>query len=298
MATNSQIDGLDEEYQQDDPGAKPDGSVSRPPPTLVTARAFVAGFKPPQYEIDGLLRRGCLYSLTAPTGHGKTAVSLCLEIHLASGQDLDGRRVEQGTAIYFAAENPEDVKCRVLLMADRLKLDLETLPIRFVEGSFNIDDWADHIRSQVEGIGGATSVTVDTGPAFQAACGFCDENDNMQALKFALKLRELTKLPGNPLVLVPTHPIKNATKDNLLPRGGSAFLNEMDGNLTLWAEGERETTDLHWAGKLRAPSFDPITFALEKGTCPALIDAKNRLIPSVWAFQADPRRAETAAAPA
>jgi hypothetical protein len=69
----------------------------------------------------------------------------------------------------------------------------------------------------------------------------------------------------------------------------------MDGNLTLWAEGERETTELHWAGKLRGPSFDPLTFALEKGTCAALVDAKGRQISSVWAYQADQRRAERAA---
>jgi hypothetical protein len=97
------------------------------------------------------------------------------------------------------------------------------------------------------------------------------------------------------MVLVPTHPIKNATRDNLIPRGGSAFLNETDGNLTLWADDERETTELHWAGKLRGPSFDPITFALEKGTCPPLVETKGRHIPSVWAYLSDQRRAERAA---
>jgi hypothetical protein len=117
----------------------------------------------------------------------------------------------------------------------------------------------------------------------------------MQALNFALMLREFTRVPGQPAVIVPTHPTKNAGKDNLLPRGGSALLNETDGNLTLWAEGERETTELHWAGKLRGPSFDPLVFALEKGTCPGLVDAKGRQIPSVWACLSDQRRAERAA---
>jgi AAA domain len=273
--------------------AKPNGVAATP--EIVTAKRFVAGFHPPQYEIDGLLQRGRIYSVTAPTGHGKTAVCLCLEVHHALGRNLDGHHVEQGTAVYFAAENPDDTKMRVMLMADRLGISLDTLPLYFVEGGFSIDDWADHIRAQVDALGGAASVTIDTGPAFQAACGFADENDNMQALKFALKLRDFTKLPGTPVVLVPTHPIKNAGKDNLLPRGGSAFLNEMDGNFTLWAEGERETTELHWQGKLRGPSFEPITFALEKGTCAALVDAKGRQIPSVWAYQVDQRRAERAA---
>jgi hypothetical protein len=266
----------------------------RPPPALISAWQFVAGFRAPEYVIDGLFQRGRLYSFTAPTGHGKTAVSLCLDIHMATGRDLAGRAAEQGNIVYFAAENPDDVKARMILMADRLQLDLSSLPLHFVEGGFNFTDWGDHIRHEVERIGGALSVTVDTGPAFQAACGFPDENDNMQALHFALKLRDLTKLPGNPMVLVPTHPIKNAAKDNLLPRGGGAFLNEMDGNFTLWAEGERETTEMHWAGKLRGPAFDPIAFALEKGTCADLVDVKGRHIASVFAYQVDQRRAESA----
>jgi hypothetical protein len=267
---------------------------AKQPPALITARQFVAGFKAPEYVIDGLFQRGRLYSFTAPTGHGKTAVSLCLDIHMATGRDLAGRAAEQGNIVYFAAENPDDVKARMILMADRLQLDLSSLPLQFVEGGFSFTDWGDHIRHEVERIGGALSVTVDTGPAFQAACGFPDENDNMQALHFALKLRDLTKLAGNPMVLVPTHPIKNAAKDNLLPRGGGAFLNEMDGNFTLWAEGDRETTEMHWAGKLRGPAFDPIAFALEKGTCADLVDVKGRHIPSVYAYQVDQRRAESA----
>ena len=43
------------------------------------------------------------------------------------------------------------------------------------------------------------------------------------------------------------HPVKNAAKDNLLPRGGGQFLNELDANLTLWGgAGQIETTVLHW----------------------------------------------------
>jgi hypothetical protein len=270
-----------------------DGQPKTNAPKLVSFAEFVRSFVPPQYEIDGLLQRGRIYSVTAPTGHGKTAVCMCLETHLGLGKDLGNRPVEQGNAVYFAAENPDDLKARAIFMASRLGRN--DLPIYFVEGGFNIDDWGDHIRAQVEAIGGAASLTIDTGPAFLAACGFADENDNMQALRFALKLREFTKMPGSPVVLVPTHPIKNATKDNLIPRGGSAFLNEMDGNLTLWAEGERETTELHWLGKLRGPSFDPITFALEKGTCPQLKDAKGRLIPSICAALASSDRADRAA---
>jgi hypothetical protein len=49
--------------------------------------------------------------------------------------------------------------------------------------------------------------------------------------------------------------------------GGSAFLNEVDGNLTLWATAERQMT-LHWQGKFRGPEFEPMTFELEVPRAP------------------------------
>ena len=64
--------------------------------------------------------------------------------------------------------------------------------------------------------------------------------------------------------------------------GGSAFLNEVDGNLTLWATAERQTT-LHWQGKFRGPEFEPMTFELEVADSTRVIDAEGRLMPSVVA---------------
>ena len=55
-------------------------------------------------------------------------------------------------------------------------------------------------------------------------------------------------------------------KENLLPRGGSAFVNEVDGNLSLWSDDNGRTTQLHWFGKLRGPGFEPIDFELKTET--------------------------------
>jgi len=44
-------------------------------------------------------------------------------------------------------------------------------------------------------------------------------------------MRSLTELQGGPTVLVLCHPTKNATADNLIPRGGGSFIAEIDGNL-------------------------------------------------------------------
>jgi hypothetical protein len=89
------------------------------------------------------------------------------------------------------------------------------------------------------------------------------ENDNVQFGQYARILRTLTTCPGNPAVVALSHPIKNAGRDNLLPRGGGAFLNELDGNLTLWSEQLGEMTTLHWQGKIRGPEFDPLTYRLK-----------------------------------
>jgi len=98
----------------------------------------------------------------------------------------------------------------------------------------------------------------------------------------ARTLRTLTELPGQPCVLVLCHPIKNAAdQTQLLPRGGGAFIAEMDGNLTLWRTDE--ATELWHTGKLRGPGFEPMTFRLEKITCDVLVDKKGRHIPTVRA---------------
>jgi hypothetical protein len=69
-------------------------------------------------------------------------------------------------------------------------------------------------------------------------------------------------LPGGPTVLALCHPIKHVQDpDQLLPRGGSAFLNEVDGNLTLWRKPD-DTLELSHT-KLRGPGFTPIGIELE-----------------------------------
>jgi hypothetical protein len=73
-------------------------------------------------------------------------------------------------------------------------------------------------------------------------------------------------MPGRPAVLVATHPTKHADETNLLPRGGGAFLNEVDGNLCRWADAEQAGTSLHWQGKFRGMTFIPIQFDLRP--CP------------------------------
>ena len=66
-----------------------------------------------------------------------------------------------------------------------------------------------------------------------------------------------------------------------MPRGGGAFLAEVDGNLTAIKNGDLVT--IHWAGKFRGPDFEPITLAIETINAPELVDKKGRQIPTVVA---------------
>jgi hypothetical protein len=98
----------------------------------------------------------------------------------------------------------------------------------------------------------------------------------------ARKLRQLITLPGGPCVLVLCHPIKHAADASmLLPRGGGAFLAEMDGNLTGWKEDTLVT--LHHSDKFRGAGFEPISFRLDRVLTPHLVDSKGRQMPTVRA---------------
>jgi hypothetical protein len=119
---------------------------------------------------------------------------------------------------------------------------------------------------------------VDTSAAFLEGD---DENNNKQLLDHAKRLRDLTKLPGSPAVFVCTHPVKNAAADNLLPRGGGAFLNEVDGNFTLKNDDGRLT--LHWQGKIRGCDFEPKHLQLMPATDRRLVDSRGRLMQTILA---------------
>ena len=77
-----------------------------------------------------------------------------------------------------------------------------------------------------------------------------------------------------------------------MPRGGGAFLAEIDANLTLWADGDRETTSLHWQGKIRGADFQPVTFGLTTVVLSEKRDAKDRPLVSVVATLRTPEQAE------
>lgn len=249
-----------------------------PGPRIISSAELVNGFVPPDYHVDGIAQKGFIYSLTAATGTGKTAVMLLIASLTAEGGELSGREVAKGRVVYFAGENPDDVTMRWIGMAHHLGFDLQDIDVHFIKERFSIPEAIATIREQVEKLDGVGLIIVDTSAAYFHGT---DENGNTELGKHARDLRALTTLPGRPCVIVACHPTKNATSDGLLPRGGGAFIAEVDGNLTLAKAAG--AIRLHWQGKHRGPDFDPLSLELKTITAPALVDSKGRPIPTVMA---------------
>jgi AAA domain len=264
-------------------GARPEQS-EQPKIAVLTKAQFLAGFIPPDYLVDGVLQRRFVYSLTAVTGHGKTAVALQLARAVGS-VDPDAcfgpHPVKKGKVIYFVGENPDDVRCRIIGDDSTRSDDPDRDRIYFIPGVFDIAGLRAEIVSIADRIGGVDLVIVDTSAAYFLQQ---DENSNPQIGAHARMLRSLTTLPGGPCVAVLCHPIKHVIDPSqLLPRGGGAFMAEMDGNLTAWKHDDNLVTFHHSADKFRGPGFEPITFKLEKITTSKLVDSNGRMLPTVQA---------------
>jgi hypothetical protein len=256
----------------------PDYQPVEPRRLILSSGEFVAGFVPPDYVLEGVLQRRFIYSLTGKTGAGKTAILLLMAAHVDAAKPLGERAVEKGRVLYLAGENADDVRMRWIAMAQQIGFEVDQVDVFFIAGAFKISAMLLRIRSEIARIGEVSLIVVDTSAAFFEGDA---ENDNVQLGNHARLLRKLIDMPGSPCVIVACHPVKNATDDNLLPRGGGAFLAEVDGNLT--ARADEGSVELSTQGKFRGPDFAPLSFLLRTVTHERLKDSKDRLIPTVVA---------------
>lgn len=255
-------------------------------PLLVDACDWLAASTPPVYVVEGIIQRGHLCALTAVTNHGKTAVGLALAVCVATGKKFAGKDIQQGKVLILCGENPDGFRTRLLATLEAMGLErgdvaglITVLPL-----ALRIGEYAEQIVQEARAQGGEYAlVLVDTSVSYFTGD---NEDDNLQARNHAWHLRALVELPGHPAVIANCHPTKSADRDSLLPRGGGAFLNEIDVNLTVWAEGESAT--LHWHRKKRGPDFDPIPFEFHGKT----IEEHGVRVPTVVAVHITEQRAD------
>lgn len=254
---------------------------AEPPRDLIISRQqFIGAFQPPAYVVDEIIQRGFLYALTAKTGHGKTAVCLAIMHAIAEHRSIGTIETEGGRVLYLAGENPDDLRARMIVLEDAYNFRPQNENINFIAGVIDLDAEFERVADQAKTIGNYVLVIIDTAAAYFKGE---DENSNAELGNYARSLRRFTTLPGNPAVVVASHPTKAAARDNLIPRGGGAFIAEIDGNLTLWTE-DNVTTTMHWQGKIRGPEFEPISFRLEPKTSDRVKTAKGKLMTAVAAF--------------
>src|SRR5262245_16993741 len=95
-------DEIFEEAKRDAPTtkkakAKPNGKDhAAHGPLIQSSSQFVADFTPPDYLIDGVLQRRFFYSLTGPTGSGKTSITLFFAASVALERFIGGMEVAPG----------------------------------------------------------------------------------------------------------------------------------------------------------------------------------------------------------
>lgn len=274
---------------RDDPGnpwnkySKSSGNAQDvpPPSRILTGAAFMATFTPPDYIIDGLVQRTRIYACTSKTGHGKTAVWLYLGCMVQNGRYIGQLETTQGDVIFLAGENPDDLCGRMHAACKEYGLSAAQMPHVLPRNFPLTPEATEELASEIDALGlNPVLIIGDTVAAFFPGD---DENNNVQMGEFGRTQRILTRCKGNPAVVFLSHPVKNADRENLVPRGGGSFLNELDGNLTLWSDAMGESTTMHWQGKLRGADFDPIPFILRPVRVPTLTDAKKRPLVSVVA---------------
>lgn len=250
---------------------------AREPVRFKSVAEFLAEYVPLSYAVEPIVRSGSLYTLTARTGAGKTALFIVMALAIASGRsDLLGVEAEPGRVALLTFENPDDVRMRMLIAAFALNIDL-----RDIAGNLEVLDKRarpEDITAQLDAMSQSRPfrlILVDTLAAFFDGDNI---NDAVQGGNFMRRMRPMTRLPELPAVLVAAHPVKNAAEDNLLPYGSGAILNEVDGNLMLWRKAETGASVLHWQGKLRGLEFNPIAYKVEVTGCPAVLDTKDRQV--------------------
>jgi hypothetical protein len=241
---------------------------------FLSAFDFCRAYEPIAYAVEPFVRSGSLYTLTAKTGAGKTALMIIMALAVVTGGgDIIGREVTKGRVAYVAVENPDDLRMKLMVAAYLLNVDFADIAgdLVILDKRVSPEALAAKLK-ELSAEGEFRLIMVDTLAAYFDGD---DINNNVQAGNFMRRLRPMTHLPGSPSVIVAAHPVKNAAPDNLIPYGGGAILNEADGNLTL-RRGDGGVTELHWQGKLRGVEFEPVTFRFELLTSPDVKDVKGR----------------------
>jgi len=267
--------------------ARPRESERDPGLGALDGDEFIEGFRPASMALDPVLARGHVAAMTAHPNAGKSSIALQMALAVAGLASLPGLDPDVGRVLYLAGDSDTNLAMQLIAAVEQHDIDPAGLRDRLlvVPSRFSLLGSVDEIAALAVARGGFSLIVVDTRAAYSAAE---QEDDNMQALADAMALRRLTRVEGEPSVLVLCHPAKHAARDQMVPRGGSAFLGEIDENLVLWNDGDGvvELT----AQKRRIPEFEPLRWRFDVVDIDRT-DSRGRPVRSVRAYRVTDRQA-------
>jgi hypothetical protein len=240
-----------------------------------TGEGFLSDMRPVEYLIDAILPTGVAYSITGYPGHGKTTLALQFALSVALGEDFSDRSVSQGGVLFLAGENPDNLKWQYAAALAARGIKASDVPIYFKQGRFGVTESLDDLHEKMSHIPNLKLVIVDSLQSFFEGE---NDNDNMQMVTMAHSMRSIVDTDTKPALLIIAHPAgKTPSKDNLVPRGGGAFLAEIDGNLTVWS-GDGTDQTLHHSQKFRGAGFEPSEWVMDEHKFDHLTDIHDEPI--------------------
>ena len=247
----------------------------KPKIKIDTSEGFLSDMRPVEYLIDAILPTGVAYSITGYPGHGKTTLALQFALSVALGADFSDRSVSQGSVLFLAGENPDNLKWQYAAALAARGIEASDVPIYFKQGRFGVTESLDDLHEKMSHIPNLKLVIVDSLQSFFEGE---NDNDNMQMVTMAHSMRSIAATETKPAILIIAHPAgKTPSKDNLVPRGGGAFLAEIDGNLTVWS-GDGTDQTLHHSQKFRGAGFEPSEWVMAAHKFDHLTDINNEPI--------------------
>lgn len=252
--------------------------------------AFSKSLKPMRFVVEHILQRGYVSALSGFSNAGKTAIANAIVKAVVMGEPLGPYPVKKGRVLYLAGENSQNVQMRFRGMEEFFNLPKGVLDAVIVKDeTFPIHGKLDVLRNALKYWDDVVLVVVDSKLVFFEGNS---EDDNREAMDQAADFNKIARMHNDPAVLVLAHPAKGLTSQQALePRGGGAFLNQIDANLTAWNEGS--TTQLWWAKKIRGGGFNPITLELIEPELKGMtMELSGDAVSTVLAVPASEERAE------
>ena len=237
--------------------------------------------------VDGLLDRVALSEIFGPSGSGRTFVALDLACHISLGMDWNGLKVEQGTVVYLAAENPDSVRKRAWAWRKFHGKLAEPMPLHILVNSLNLSsrnargDYvgdAQELAAQIMEMGIEPRLfVVDT-----LARSMRDDENSNDAMGAYVRQCELLRDQFKAHVLIVHHTGKDPTRG---ARGGSALRAAIDTEIEVKKERGKAVGHFEIT-KTRDGEFEGRKFGFELKRFELGRNDKDRLVTTCIAIPA------------